>query len=85
MPEAVAGGVQSKLHVEDVKVIAFMSTIEAFDVFGMAALFASVAVKVPAWLDKLFAKRAVRIYPNAVFVLVGSVTLTLKCCFTPGV
>jgi len=85
VPEAVAGGVQSKLHVEDAKVIDFMSTIEAFPVFGAGALFASVAVKVPAWLDTLLAKRAVRIYPNAVLVLVGSVTLTLKCCVTPGV
>jgi hypothetical protein len=77
VPEVVAGGVQLKLHVDDVKVIAFMSVMEALAKFAIAALFALVAVKVPAWLDRLLAKREVRIYPNAVLVLVGSVTLTV--------
>ena len=73
----MAGGVQSKLHVDVVRVIAFMSVIAGLARFATAALFASVVVRVPAWLERLLAKRAVRRYPNAVLVLVGSVTLTV--------
>jgi len=51
--------------------------------FGTTLLFASVAVKVPAWLVMLFASRAVSKYPPR--ACVGSVILTLKCCVTPGV
>jgi hypothetical protein len=51
--------------------------------FGTTVLAESVAVKLPAWLDTLLAKRAVSRYDHLVWV--GSVKVTLKCCVTPGV
>jgi hypothetical protein len=63
LPDAVAGGVQSKFQVSVAKLVASMSWIE---LCVATLLLLSVAWKLPAWLDMLLAKRAVRIYPPRV-------------------
>ena len=53
LPAFVAGGVQLKVHVGELKLLASMST--------PATVVPLPAVNVPAWVETLPAKRAVRI------------------------